>query len=127
MNAPAIPPGAPRPPGRARDPAHSGEICRATQELLAEMGYDLVTMDAVAARANVSKPTIYRRWSCKADLIVDSVRRLSQPAETPDLGTVAEDLHAALASAEDFDEFHTRVISAALRYPDLTRLVRSYG
>jgi AcrR family transcriptional regulator len=41
-----------------RDP----EIFTAVLALLREVGYDRMTMDAVATRARVSKATIYRRW-----------------------------------------------------------------
>ena len=40
-------------------------ILRATLELLAESGYDQLTIDAVAERARCSKATIYRRWGAR--------------------------------------------------------------
>ncbi|WP_051301087.1 TetR family transcriptional regulator [Actinomadura rifamycini] len=42
--------------------------------LLAEVGYDRLTMEAVAARVQASKATLYRRWPGKAELVVDAVR-----------------------------------------------------
>jgi AcrR family transcriptional regulator len=73
-------------------------ILRATLELLAESGYDQLTMDAVAARARCSKATIYRRWPDKAALVITVVRRHGgQPATTvPDTGGLRSDLLAAL-------------------------------
>ena len=50
-------------------------ILQATLELLAESGYDQLTIDAVAARARCSKATIYRRWPGKAALVITAVRR----------------------------------------------------
>jgi AcrR family transcriptional regulator len=49
-------------------------ICDATLELLVEVGYDRMSMDAVAARARASKATIYRRWPGKQELVLDAVR-----------------------------------------------------
>ena len=37
--------------------------------LLGEVGYEGLTMDAVAARAHASKTTIYQRWPGKAELV----------------------------------------------------------
>ena len=72
-------------------------IVRATLELLAESGYDQLTIDAVAARARCSKATIYRRWPGKAALVMTAVRRhAGQPAAAPDTGSVRSDLLAAL-------------------------------
>jgi len=51
------------------------EILDATVEVLAELGYDRVTMDAVATAAKASKATLYRRWSTKAELVVDAISR----------------------------------------------------
>lgn len=120
----------PRQPGRPRDPAHSGEILRATQELLAEVGYDQLTIDAVAARAGVTRPTIYRRWASKAALVVDAVSTLRQPpgpGGPPDLGSVAAELHAVLIPQESADDFRMKVagglISAIPRHPELARLL----
>lgn len=50
-------------------------VLRATLELLAEIGYGSLTMDAVAARAKASKATIYRRWAGKAELVIAAIER----------------------------------------------------
>ena len=51
------------------------EILDATLEVLADVGYDRLTMDAVATAAKASKATLYRRWSSKAALVIDAVAR----------------------------------------------------
>ena len=60
--------------GRPRDSSRDIAIEKAAIELLREVGYEHVTMESVAHRAQVSKATIYRRWKNKAELITDSVR-----------------------------------------------------
>ena len=49
------------------------EILEATLEVLDEVGYDLLTMDAVATRAKASKATLYRRWKGKPELVVAAI------------------------------------------------------
>jgi AcrR family transcriptional regulator len=80
--------------GAARETA----ILQAVLELLAESGYDQLTIDAVAARARCSKATIYRRWPDKAALVITAVRQhAGQPAmAVPDTGSLRSDLLAAL-------------------------------
>jgi AcrR family transcriptional regulator len=51
------------------------EILAATVRLLVDVGYDRLTLDAVAAEARASKATLYRRWQGKAELVVDAVHR----------------------------------------------------
>src|SRR4249919_3462855 len=51
------------------------EILDATLELLATAGYDRLTMDGVAAAAKASKATLYRRWTSKAELVIDAIER----------------------------------------------------
>jgi len=76
------------------------EIYRTTLELLVDLGYDKLTLDAVAGRARASKATLYRRWSSKCDLVVDAVSCLgSEVPELPDTGTLRGDLYA-LAQAK---------------------------
>jgi AcrR family transcriptional regulator len=53
---------APRPRGRPRNEAAKRAILRAARALLAEAGPGAVTMEAIAARAGVGKPTVYRWW-----------------------------------------------------------------
>lgn len=48
--------------GRPRDPATRKKILAAASQLLDEGGLSAVTMEAIAARAGVGKPTIYRAW-----------------------------------------------------------------
>jgi AcrR family transcriptional regulator len=73
------------------------EILDATLELLAAAGYDRLTMDAVAAAAKASKATLYRRWSTKADLVIDAIERAKSAPYIADLdtGTLRGDLIAS--------------------------------
>ena len=48
--------------GRPRDEAARGKVLRAARDLLDEGGLGAVTMDELAARTGVGKPTIYRSW-----------------------------------------------------------------
>jgi AcrR family transcriptional regulator len=80
--------------GRALDASRDLAICQATLDLLAELGYDNLTMDAVAARAHASKATIYRRWPGKAALVVDALQRSKGTKPDPDTGSLSGDLDA---------------------------------
>jgi AcrR family transcriptional regulator len=59
--------------GRPRDPRVDEAVRRATLELLVEEGYQATSIQAIARRAGVSAPSIYRRWSSKAELIEEAV------------------------------------------------------
>lgn len=85
-------------PGRKRDASRDEAILGATLDVLAEAGYERMTTDMVAARAGVSKATMYRRWSSKAELVVDAVESLrTEPtAAPPDTGSLAGDLDGLL-------------------------------
>ena len=72
------------------------EILEATLQVLSEVGYDLLTMDAVAARAKASKATLYRRWKSKPELVVAAVMcHHSDTTSVPDTGSLRGDLLAA--------------------------------
>lgn len=66
--------------------------------VLAEAGYDGLTIDKVAARAGAARATVYRRWPTKADLVIAAVQRLASsdvdPTELPDTGDLRADLVA---------------------------------
>lgn len=63
-------------------------ILAAALELLAEVGYGGLTIEAVAARAGVGKSTIYRHWEGKLDLVEDAVRTLRVAVTAPAGGSV---------------------------------------
>lgn len=96
------------------------EIFQATLEVLAEVGYDRLTMDAVAARAKASKATLYRRWTNKVSLVIEALQHSKTPLEAPDTGSLREDLRAAfcgvggLADAESVSTFSS-VLTAITR------------
>ena len=73
------------------------QILDAAVVLLGRVGYDRLTMDAVAAQAKASKATLYRRWSTKAALVVDAILRSKRALQAPDVdtGNLREDLLAA--------------------------------
>ncbi len=64
---------APQRRGRPRSEKARGAILAAAAELLLERGLTAVSMDAVAARAGVSKATIYRWWPTKETLALDAL------------------------------------------------------
>ena len=70
------------------------EILDAALDLLAQVGYDRMTMDGIAAEARASKATLYRRWSTKSSLVVDAILRSKQSLQVPavDTGSLREDL-----------------------------------
>jgi AcrR family transcriptional regulator len=82
-----------RSPGRPRsDEAHQ-RILGAAYELVNEVGFNDLTIEAIATRAEVGKPTIYRRWSSKAHLVMDAFLALINPELTfPNSGSVKEDI-----------------------------------
>lgn len=71
------------------------EILEATLEVLVEVGYDLLTMDAVAGCAKASKATLYRRWRSKPELVVAAIMAHKGETVVPDTGTLRGDLLAA--------------------------------
>ncbi|MEP4546182.1 MAG: TetR/AcrR family transcriptional regulator [Saccharospirillum sp.] len=82
--------------GRKRDPGLDAAILGAVIEVVAELGYDSMTMDMVALRAKTGKAAVYRRWKSKANLIVDAVAYLKSTQvdsdSLPDTGTLRGDL-----------------------------------
>lgn len=59
--------------GRPIDKLRDLAILRAALELVAEQGYDSVTMDAIALRAHAGKATLYRRWKSKPYLMAEAI------------------------------------------------------
>lgn len=90
-----------RGPGRPREERVTRDVLDAVVELVAESGMGALTMDAVAARAGVSKPAMYRRWPTKQDLVIAAAESRIGPLVVPDLGDFRAELHAVLTARRE--------------------------
>jgi AcrR family transcriptional regulator len=101
------------------------EILDAALVLLGRVGYDRMTMDAVAAEAKASKATLYRRWTSKPSLVVDAILRTKEALQAPevDTGSLREDLmqmacgHGGLTDARSA-EIMAGLVTALHHDPD---------
>jgi AcrR family transcriptional regulator len=87
-----------RGPGRPREERVTGAVLEAVLALATEQGVEAVTMDAVAARAGVSKPAIYRRWKSKQELVIAAAETRIGLLPVPDLGDLRAELRAVLTA-----------------------------
>lgn len=80
--------------GRPRDPHIGDAVLAATVEVLSQVGYARLTLEEVARRAGTTKPSIYRRWRSRQQLVLDALGRTidSGEARVPDTGCVVCDL-----------------------------------
>lgn len=82
----------PTPPGRPRDPELDQFILQATLDLLGDVGYSGLSMEAIAHRAGVGKTTIYRRYRHKEELIAVAIEYHRPELVVPDTGAIRTDL-----------------------------------
>lgn len=75
-------------------PERERELYQAVLDLLTEVGYEALTMDAVAARTRSSKATLYRQWKGKPELVATALRQC-KPLSLADIdtGSLLGDLH----------------------------------
>jgi AcrR family transcriptional regulator len=117
--------------GRKRDPAKDLAILAATRELLVEVGYANLSMEAVAARAGVTKPTLYLRYPTLAVLVFDAIFGKTKVRPIPATGSIRADLQEAYRWA--VDEFTAPEARAAIpgllaeitANPQLAALIRT--
>ncbi|GAA3810201.1 TetR/AcrR family transcriptional regulator [Streptomyces phyllanthi] len=83
-------------------PEREAELYAAVLDLLREVGYDALTMDAVATRTRSSKATLYRQWGGKAELVAKAIR-FNKPGSITDVdtGSLRGDLHALVQREDD--------------------------
>ncbi|MFD5075828.1 TetR/AcrR family transcriptional regulator [Streptomyces sp. NPDC058371] len=111
-------------------PEREAELYAAVLDLLREVGYDALTMDAVAARTRSSKATLYRQWGGKAELVARAMRHQKRADFTNlDTGSLRGDLHALVLRADDCqmeqDSALMRGLAMAMHgNPDLLRAFR---
>ena len=91
-------------------------ILQSTLQLLAEKGFSELTIEAVAARANVGKATVYRWWPDKGALIADAfASSATRKLHFPDTGSVRRDMNQQMRQLiKVFRSRRGRIVSAML-------------
>jgi AcrR family transcriptional regulator len=112
-----------------RGEARTSAILDATIELVAEVGFDRMTMDTVALRAQASKATIYRHWPDKTALVLDALRRRgSLVPDLADTGSLRGDLEiyvreSVAATAGIAGRLVVGLLAVASRDPELATML----
>jgi AcrR family transcriptional regulator len=106
------------------------EILDATLQVLVDVGYDRLTMDAVALRARASKATLYRRWNSKLRLVIDALLVMKQAPVVPDTGSLRGDLETmsrGLGGVTDIEAVgvFASVLTAVSRDPEFAQAFRT--
>ncbi len=123
-----------RRPGRPRRVEVDTAILEAASELFTELGYDALCVEGVAARAGVSKATIYRRYPSKAALVIAAAEALGRSAKgpVPDTGSLRGDLrglglgYRRLLEESEAGHAIPALIVARHRDPELAEAHRSF-
>jgi AcrR family transcriptional regulator len=115
--------------GRPRDAARDDAILVATQDLLADVGYDRLSIESVAARCGAGKATIYRRWPDKAALVAEAVAVASthHSPQIPDTGVLRDDMIRFAAQWHSPDSRRDTIVAGLLtamrHHPELRTAV----
>ncbi|WP_313278395.1 TetR/AcrR family transcriptional regulator [Timonella senegalensis] len=79
--------------GRPRSTQTTENAIEEALKILREEGVGSLSMERVAANIGVSKPSLYRRWKDRGELIMDALQRVVEIGDCPDTGNLAEDLY----------------------------------
>ena len=100
---------------RRRGEELEAALLAAAWDELAEVGFNKLTMESVAARAKTGVAVLYRRWPRKDDLVIAAIGHYGRthPVGAADTGTLRGDLLALLGTINDGRAAFTVVVSAA--------------
>jgi AcrR family transcriptional regulator len=85
--------------GRPRSAKSHQAMLKAALELLGEVGFENMSIEAISARAGVGKTTIYRRYNSKEELVADAIESIRQDVVIPDTGNLDNDLDELIENA----------------------------
>jgi AcrR family transcriptional regulator len=125
--------GTTRRPGRPRSERARLAILEAAADLLLDQGTARVSMDAVAARAGVSKATIYRWWPSKEMLALEALLEWTATGSAPrDTGSLRGDLLALIRpwvreiSRRPFGRVIAALVTQAQSDPQFAQVYRAH-
>lgn len=117
------------PRGRPRDAEADRAILQAGLDLFLERGVEGASIEQIARRAGVGKPTVYRRWSNKEELISAAMETLvadesggastAASASPYEVVEAAIERAAATAASPRYRALVARVFGSAVSHPDL--------
>jgi AcrR family transcriptional regulator len=119
--------------GRPRDPVLDTAILRAALELFTAHGIVGMSIEQVAKRAGVGKPTVYRRWQSKERLVADAIETfVATGVHWPSLDEIAavaphelirRNIDAAARTSADttFRALVAQIYGSAVTHPLLMR------
>lgn len=85
--------------GRPRSEASHQAILKAALELLSEVGFESMSIEAIATRAGVGKTTIYRRYNSKDELVADAIESIREEVLIPNTGNLWSDIDTLIENA----------------------------
>lgn len=110
--------------------ARQAELYTSVLDLLQEVGYDGLTMEAVAARTRCSKATLYRQWTGKPQLVAQALRHEKPVAVAGiDTGSLRGDFTTVVdrlskPRMERDTALLRGLLQASLAHPDLLEALR---
>lgn len=81
-----------RPRGRPSSSLINSALIDAAIEELIDNGYQAMTMESIATRADVSKVSLYRRWNSKLAIVTEVLQTLSKVEPVTDHGSFEADI-----------------------------------
>lgn len=103
-------------------------VLAAAAELVAEVGYSDVTIEAIGERSGVARSTIYRHWKQLPELVLDALSAAIEGGEPPDTGALRDDLvaviseFAGLLTSPQFRQIAIALVVESHRNPDIAEL-----
>lgn len=140
-----------REPGRSGRPSREEaeerdlRLLRIAAAMFEQRGFEGTTIEALAEAASVGKPTVYARFRDKNELFAAVFRArvdivlgpLARETERIAAGEAARDLEAILRAfgmallrhvlSEESVRMHRIIVSTAMRFPELARLIHDEG
>ncbi len=118
--------------GRPTSDAIDRGLLEAALREFKERGYNAMSMESIAARAGVSKVSLYRRWGSKPDIAAEVFRYMSDMAPPADHGSLEADIRALLeesigsSAATSAGKIVMRTMGEISGDPELLALYRRY-
>jgi AcrR family transcriptional regulator len=114
--------------GRPRSNKSHQAMLQAALALIAEVGFERMSIEAIATRAGVGKTTIYRRYSDKAELVADAIESIREEVAIPDTGNLKSDIDMLIENAAQISlnplgrQTVAMIISSASSTPEFAQI-----